>query len=342
MIDMNFGELSLSSRIGLIRSLGRGATAFVSVGTAYQVLLIYFRTRLPLFLFISGFINIWFMWELVVVYTDESSGSDEEDQSADEMFSDAVLAWTQELHEQGRHMGVISLRKRFSHVLHILGYHDVRYEIGELALQSANVLRETDDRVEILIDDMGWALHMCGKTEDAIDNIQKGVDIARQTTDEKSGRLILAEAKGLRHLAFLYTLQGRGEAENYIENAWDVLDTHPEPGSEEVRRDRMQLLHTWSEIRCMNYGILSNGKIRNNPEAEAEIESSIDDLTEVIETFEALGDLERAAKSMRLKVRMLNAIDREIDAKEVEARLNDILEKSQLFSYGRISPVADG
>jgi tetratricopeptide (TPR) repeat protein len=328
--------------MGLLRSAGRGATAFVSVGTAYQVLLIYFETRLPLPLFISVFVNIWLLWELVVTHTDDSDESDEDDRSADEVFSDAVLVWTEELHEQGRHMGVISLRKRFSHVLHILGFHEVRYEVGELALQSANILRERDDRVEILIDDMGWTLHMCGKTEEAIDNIQKGVNIARQTTGEKSGRLILAEAKGLRHLSFLYTLKGRSEAESYIEKAKDVLDTHPEPESGEVQRDRMQLLHTRAEIRCMNYGILSNGKIRNNPEAEAEIESSIDDLTEVIETFEALGDLERAAKSMRLKVRMLNAIDRELDAKEVEARLDDFLKKSQLFSYDRISPVSDG
>ena len=154
------------------------------------------------------------------------------------------------------------------------------------------------------------------------------------------GRLVLAEAKGLRHLAVLSAIAGEGDQDDFNSKASAVLDSHPDQDSLLVKRDRMQLLHSDAEILAVRFGVLTEGTIRKNDHSViTQIEQALSDLENATLTFQAIGDLERCAKSTNLQARLLSAIHRELEADEVRAKLERLLAASQLLSLDRILPI---
>jgi len=69
----------------------------------------------------------------------------------------AIHDYGVQLNRDGRDQALISLRNSFSTTLHILGFHDIRTQLGEVVLQSAAILHDNATKAEVLIDDLGWA-----------------------------------------------------------------------------------------------------------------------------------------------------------------------------------------
>lgn len=74
---------------------------------------------------------------------------------------------------------------------HLYGYHEERIKLGNLL----NENRDVKIQVSNLIDQLGWAKYLKKQTDDAVENIIQGVELA------KNNLLFYWAAKGERHLA---------------------------------------------------------------------------------------------------------------------------------------------
>src|SRR5579859_7490131 len=179
----------------------------------------------------------------------------------------SILEYGRQLHMEGRDQALVNLRNHFSLTLHILGFHYIRTQLGELALQSAAIIRDTETKCEILVDDLGWTNHLLGHTDTAIKNIERGIQVARDTKLSKSinaVRLSLCEAKGLRHLAVaMYNKASIQEANSRLDEALQVLLSLPKQSMLEVKRDIGQIHHARALIVAMVCNIHKSGTVRD-------------------------------------------------------------------------------
>lgn len=74
---------------------------------------------------------------------------------------------------------------------HLYGYHEERIKLGNLL----NENRDVKMQVSNLIDQLGWAKYLKKQTDDAVENIKQGIELA------KNNLLFYWAAKGERHLA---------------------------------------------------------------------------------------------------------------------------------------------
>ena len=70
-----------------------------------------------------------------------------------EGLASSILVYGRQLHAEGRDRALVNLRNDFSLTLHILGFHDIRMQLGELALQSASIIRDSEAKGDIFVDD---------------------------------------------------------------------------------------------------------------------------------------------------------------------------------------------
>lgn len=327
----------------VIKMIGRGISIFLFFVGIDQFIRIFFENyKITLLLFCSIVINFWLVWEIILLAINLNKNKRGKIGVFKERdFGYSIYNWVHELHTQNRHKGVVDLRNKLSHTLHVLGLHNIRQMVGSLALESASILNDRQSLIEIYIDDLGWAVHMTGNDNLAKINIQHGISTSRKyrNTFSDLGMCILWEAKGLRHLAFLEAANN-GEYEKYLDEAEKTLDEHPDQKSNFLIRDRMQLLHTKAEILCLEYGILKKGTLgKKDKIGITKMQKALSGVEQVAETFKTLGDLERYAKAQTLQVRMLSAIRRDNEAAEIKARLNLLIASSELLSYDRIAPI---
>jgi hypothetical protein len=236
----------------------------------------------------------------------------------------SILGYGRQLHMEGRDQALVNLRNHFSLTLHILGFHQIRTQLGELALQSAAIIRDTETKCEILVDDLGWANHLLGHTDTAIKNIERGIQVARDTKSNKAinlVRLSLCEAKGLRHLAVaMYNKVSLQEANARLDEALQVLHSLPEQSMLEVKRDIGQIHHARALIIAMICNIHKLGTIRDGDvEGIKHIDTALTHLRQSVTIFREIGDLERYTKALFLEVRLLEAKKADTEAREVRA-----------------------
>jgi hypothetical protein len=208
--------------------------------------------------------------------------------------------------------------------LHILGFHEQRAQLGEFALKSAVVLKDSLAKSEILIDDLGWANYVLGQQDIAVKNIERGVQMAQTARTGSADantllKLALCQAKGLRHLAIISQRTKPEDSKKYFEAALSLF-TSLDQNVLEVQRDVAQLYHAQALTAAMLLGVHQEGTVRLGDEDGIQaIESALGLTRQSSNIFAAIGDRERYAKALALEVRLLEAKHAGTEAKEVGA-----------------------
>ena len=164
---------------------------------------------------------------LVAVNAKQHFWTQKEDLSLAEKLAIDLVDYAKQLHSDSRDHPLVNLRNNSSLMLHILGFHELRTQLGELALKSAVVIGDNATRSEVLIDDLGWGHYCLGNTDSAVENIRRGVQVAKEAKSHKSGtellRLSLCEAKGLRHLASISYQERADSVVPLLDEALEIL-----------------------------------------------------------------------------------------------------------------------
>ena len=244
----------------------------------------------------------------------------------------SLLDYAKQLHADARDHPLVTLRNNSSLMLHILGFHELRIQLGELALKSAVVIGDNATRAEVLVDDLGWANYSLRNVEAAISSIERGVQIAKEAKQGKSGteclRLSLCEAKGLRHLALINYQQRADSSVPLLDEALKILEPLDQ-SIVDVKRDIAQIYHAKALVIAMRLSIHKSGTIRKEDVQGMDmINEALVHLKQASLIFSNLEDTERYAKSLALEVRLLEAKQSETEAKEVAALFDRTLAHS--------------
>ena len=252
-----------------------------------------------------------------------------------EVLALAILNYGYQLHKEGRDKALINLRNNFTLSLHILGFHEIRSRLGEITLRSATVIDDSPTKVETLVDDLGWANYLLKNNNISLENIKRGILIARErkkTELQNSLRLSLFEAKGLRHLSIILHKSSQKEAYSNLDKALEILihlkQEYPE--NLEVYRDIGQIHHARALISAMTMGIHKKGVLRkDDQQGIVLIDEALEQTRKASKIFRDINDMERYAKALSLEVRFLEAKNENIEAMEVEALRDRTLASSE-------------
>lgn len=254
---------------------------------------------------------------------------------ATEALSLAILEYAYQLHEEGRDQALVNLRNNFSITLHILGFHQTRKQLGELSLRSATIIRDNPSKSEVLIDDLGWANYLLNHKKIAVSNIERGIKLAHdsKTNDaDNKIRLALCEAKGLRHLAVILNKDEKTVeiADQHLEEALQILNSLNKQNLTVVKRDIAQIHHARSMMIAESLDIQKVGKLSKRDSTGFRMaENAIDEVRNASKIFKDISDLDRYAKALALEVRLLEALDKTTEAREVAALRDRTLAASE-------------
>jgi hypothetical protein len=269
---------------------------------------------------------------LVVLNAKQHFWTKTEDLSLAEKLAIDLVDYAKQLHSDSRDHPLVNLRNNSSLMLHILGFHELRTQLGELALKSAVVIGDNATRSEVLIDDLGWGHYCLGNTDSAVENIRRGVQVAKEAKSHKSGtellRLSLCEAKGLRHLALISYQERADSVVPLLDEALEIL-VALDQSIIDVTRDVAQIYHAKALVLAMRLGVHKTGMMRKEDiQGIQMINEALAQLRQASSIFSSIEDTERYAKSLALEVRLLEAKQSETEAKEVAALFERTLASS--------------
>jgi hypothetical protein len=200
-------------------------------------------------------------------------------------------------------------------------------------LAAAVVEKSDRHRAQILIDDLGWAVAEMNDRSSAKRNILDGIRIAdgfHSDSQLERGRLVLAKAKGLRHLAMLSG--SKAESMAYLAQATTELGRiKAEPTvtggiGDEIERDEAQLKHAEATVLAKDLD-LDAGSVR--PIADSHLLEAATAAILAAESaaaiFEKLHDDERHAKALILVEKIHKRLGRDVDAIQARARIRQSL-----------------
>lgn len=251
-------------------------------------------------------------------------------------FGASVLMYTRYLRSTRRHHMVVELRNKLTHLFHLLGLNAQREEMGRLALESSTVLKDSASRAETLIDDLGWAVHLQGRTEEAEENINSAI---RMLEKEKANRLdekirnYRARSKAHRHLAFLASTPSLRRF--HLQECKDAIDALK--GDEEAMNlhragivcDEAQLHHAQAYLSARDLGVQQEGVLPEDDQHARRIATeALDTVQQAVNLFEEIGDLERQVKALLLVERLNNALGHKLEEIEARALKEEVLSQS--------------
>ncbi len=274
-------------------------------------------------------------WAFFSIENSKKLGKSESEHPAQQLAS-AILVYALQLANDGRDVALIKLRNKFTDTLHIMGFHNSRVKLGEIALKASVLIKDYETKVDILIDDLGWAYFLLDKEEIAKQNIIRGINISKKLikeTGDKSQKLHLSQAKGYRHLACIS--RDAEKSNSYLQDAQDLLESILDQ-TIEVRRDIAQIHHAKALTVAMSLNIHKSGKIRLKSQNLLDaVQEALENVRQSAFIFREIGDLDRYTKSLFLEVRLLEATDENTEAVEVAALRDRTLAASEwILSIG--------
>lgn len=232
--------------------------------------------------------------------------------STPEMLAHYILKYAEQLKAENRDFALVDFRNKLTYILHILGSHEIRVKLGEMALGSATIIHDQESKIEILIDDLGWCNYLLNNRETSINYIKKGINLANQylKNTPTNLRVSLAKAKGLRHLAILEAQGDFQYSQQNLEEALKILE-ELDGDLHQVKTDIAQIYHAKASIILISLGIdNSNIKIRHEDTAGREkVQKAIEDIEYASSQFEQIGEIDRYVKSLFLHYSLLDSID---------------------------------
>ncbi|AUG55900.1 hypothetical protein [Thalassospira marina] len=251
-------------------------------------------------------------------------------------FGASVLMYARYLAATRRHQMVVELRNKLTHLFHLLGLNGEREKLGQLAEKSSAVLKDNASRAEVLIDDLGWAIHLQGRTDEAEENIKAALVMLESeapTNLEGKVRNFRARSKANRHLAFLaenlnlrsFYLDKCREAFEQVQTEKSAIELY----NVGIRCDEAQLYHAQAYLSARDLGVQAEGELPDNDIAARKIaDKALTIVNRAIEIFEDIGDLERQVKALVLVERLYRATGQRVKAVDAGALREEALAKS--------------
>lgn len=324
--------------VGLLNSTSRFLGITLSLAAIDQ-LLVRFNLDLPKILsadlghFLLFSIILTLITELCLTYGRREI-IEELVPSAD--FSHSVLMFASYLKSVQKNKSVVQLRNKLTHLFHLLGLHAAREELGKIAIGSAAIIDDKLSKGEILIDDLGWAVHLQGRTHEATENINKAINLLTGIEGKEEGSLVrcnLAIAKAYRHLAFLspnieMQIKNLEQCDRILSELSGNKSLMKSFG-ERILCDQAQVYHAKGFLRAKNIGLHVSGTVpHKNVDVELQAKEALAETEIAIKLFEKVGDLEREAKALVLLERLLSSLHEDIEALEAKARREKIIASS--------------
>lgn len=130
-------------------------------------------------------------------------------------LNEAMKVW----YKNEQYGEVVTFGKALGRALYISANYETRISIGELVKSAAENLGDDLLLVDVLLDDLGWTKHLCGR-KDAIVDIESAIKIA---TERKYYKEI---CKGYRHLMAIELSEWKDpqKAEDLLNKAYDAYN----------------------------------------------------------------------------------------------------------------------
>ncbi|MCP4583811.1 MAG: hypothetical protein GY839_19545 [candidate division Zixibacteria bacterium] len=261
-------------------------------------------------------------------------------------FARSVLMYASYLKSVQKNKSVVQLRNKLTHLFHLLGLHSSREQLGKITIGSAAILNDNLSKGEILIDDLGWAIHLQGRSHEAAGNISKAIALLSDmevTEEENIVRCNLALAKAYRHLAFLSpNAEMQKEHLAHCDSIISELSKNValmKGFGQRITCDQAQVHHARGFLIAKNIGLHLSGTVPSNDTITRDKATQALAETKIaIRLFKQVGDLEREAKTLVLVERLLSALHEDIEALEAKARREKIMSSSGF--EGSISTIA--
>jgi tetratricopeptide (TPR) repeat protein len=247
-------------------------------------------------------------------------------ESPERVFAAGLITYARSLSSEGQEkdQAVLELRSWSSRLLHLMGAFRERIELGQIALEAAAALQDQRTQASILIDDLGWSLYKASEKETAIANIEEALRIVNESLKNAPAdeSLISLKTKALRHIANI-----RAETQNITE-ARHSLDAARQAAEEligpEYELNCAQIDHSEAEIilRHIDRNIGPTGQADPSGELGKLLGDALVLAEHAESIFSNLGDGEREAKALKVKVLLLAHDTRKQKYREALTRLS--------------------
>lgn len=264
---------------------------------------------------------------VVVIQTRPLPSVSDNIETPEKIFAAGIIRYAQNLAKAGdrRDRTILQLYGWSSRLLHLMGAARERTELGQIALTAATALQDRLIQASILVDDLGWALYQTGDPDAALENIEEAIiiiDEQQQRNPQTSNQLFLElKAKALRHIANI-------RAQSLDLSAARPLFTAPRELAAKLPTSMAefhmaQLDHSEAELilHYVEKRIGTTGHVDPTGELNKLLKDGIALADRAEEALENLGDHEREAKVLQLRVRLLAHDSRKQRYREAQAKL---------------------
>lgn len=310
----------LSATFGFFWGLFQASTSFqiTVLPNNWRGLLVYGLISLSAFLSLEL---------LILNQTRPRPGAEDPPKNPEEVFADALISYARSLAGEGQYkdQAILELRSWSSRLLHLMGAVQERTELGQIALTAAAALQDKQTQASILIDDLGWSLYKAGDSVAAQANIEEAVRILDEELDshaQDAGSLSL-KVKALRHIA---NIQAEAlplhDARDQFIGARNLISglagADQELNIAQINHSEAEVIlhHLERDLRSPSAQVDPSGNL-------AKLLNEAIKLAEDAESsFKNLGDAEREAKALKVKVQLLAHDPRKQKYREAATRLS--------------------
>lgn len=230
--------------------------------------------------------------------------------SPEQAFADSVIRYARTLAESRppRDQSLLHLRDWTTRLLHLTGNQRHRQELGQLALASAFAVGEPTTQAAILIDDLGWSAFEAGDKKIAVTNIKEGVKLLKQHLQaalDRNPRDLELLCKAQRHLANIQAQSLElSEARALLREPRELAAKLP-VGTRELHLAQLDHSEAAIILTHLDAQLGAGGHVDPTGTSSALLEEAAALASSAETGFEKLGDVERQAKAMNTRVRLL-------------------------------------
>ena len=250
-------------------------------------------------------------------------------------FAKSIISYLTYLRSINKNFSVIELRNNLTHFFHLQGLNHYREKMGKIAFKSAVHVNDDLSKSEILIDDLGWNAHLQNRTNDAIININKAINILDSKEPVNPNEIVRCQTflvKAHRHLALLSNSQ---EIQSeHISTCLTIIskleqnETLFQAYKNKICCEVAQIYHTQSILIAKKYNIHKEGTLPNAKTCRDEVDFALQQLKHAIKIFNEINDLEREVKCLVLLKRLYESINDNAEVFEIDAMIEKVHSKS--------------
>lgn len=245
-------------------------------------------------------------------------------------FRRSALQYAEALAANQQDHALLELQDNLGWIFHSQSANADRITLGTLAAEAAVRAGNVEQHVNILIDDLGWAEHMAGDDEKALNSLDHALDLLGiLPINRLTPNLRLAKAKALRHKALIVAPTNLLDARRYI------LEAEQEVTAGTAGRQRSieigQLRHAKGLAILLNLRLTNGQHVpADDPVAVAAASEALALARDARQRFDTPGNwqLSRMAKAIYLEQSLLAALGKQLEADEAGVVLADVLRRS--------------